>query len=55
MTNTISLVPFVEFLSQITNHVMEKGSVKHNKPFCEVLIHVKSGSVLFNYQNVVSK
>jgi len=34
---------------------MEKGFVNHNKPFCEILIHVKSGSVLSSYQTVASK
>jgi len=35
-----------------TNLVLEKGSVNHNKLFCEILVHAKSGSVLSSYQTV---
>jgi len=45
ITNTISIGTVLEFQSRITNLVMEKGSVNHNKPFCDILVHVKSGSV----------
>jgi len=44
--NSLVPVPFVEFQSQITNLVMEKRPANHNKLFREILIHVKSGSVL---------